>query len=81
MQPLIIRKKYKASSTRFSHPTFAVMFFWEAPQFLKIRQPSELPGVRSLNHGGMRQETRLAVLMAQLCGYTLTKCRTLCSTT
>ena len=50
------------------------------PQFLKIRQPSELPGVRSLHHSGMRQETRVAVLMAQLSGCTLTKWRTLNST-
>ena len=54
--------------------------FFGKPQFLKICQPSELPGVRSLHHGGMRQETSVAVLMAQLSGCTLTKWRTLNST-
>ena len=54
--------------------------FFGKPKFLKIRQPSELPGVRSLHHGDMRQETSVAVLMAQLSGCTLTKWRTLNST-
>ena len=54
--------------------------FFGKPQFLKIRQPSELPGVRSLHHGDMRQETSVAVLMAQLSGCALTKWRTLNST-
>ena len=59
---------------------FLSCFFFGKPQFLKICQPSELPGVRSLHHGGMRQGTSVAVLMAQLSGCTLTKWRTLNST-
>lgn len=63
--------------------------FFGKPQFLKIHQPSELPGVRSLHHGGMRQETPVAVLnhldlnngpKAQLSGCTQTKWRILSST-
>ena len=65
--------------------TFAVMFLWEATEkmwtnfFCRSKRHQSYQQC-SLHHGGMRQETSVAVLMVQLSGCTPTKWRTLNST-